>query len=268
MPNPECLTPVVRSGVRFFRFSGLASFPAVDHAVFTRHGGCSPAPFDSLNMAFGLGDADRCVERNRQRVARVLGGCELVFARQVHGTGVAVLSAENGDAAPAAGRPAPTGDALVTDRPGRFLVIQAADCQSVLLYDPRRQVVANVHSGWRGSVRNIIGRTIAAMIERFDCEPARMRAAVGPSLGPCCAQFVNYEKEIPRSLWCYKDGGAHFDFWSLSCDQLVQAGVSRRNIEICRLCTRCRTDLFFSYRGEGTTGRFAVVIGLKKQVGA
>jgi len=264
MAKTERLTTMVRNGVTFFQFSRLAAFEAIDHAVFTRHGGCSQPPFDSLNVTYGLGDEDLSVACNRQRVARALGGAKLVFVRQVHGTGVVQIQARNTEPTTGAEGSVPVGDALVTDQVGQFLVIQVADCQSVLLYEPVRQVVANVHSGWRGSVHNIIGLTVGVMAEQFKCDPAQIQAAIGPSLGPCCAEFIHYRQEIPQSLWRYRDAGVHFDFWSLSCDQLVQAGVLQANIEVSRLCTRCRTDLFFSYRGEGTTGRFAVVIGLKK----
>ncbi len=263
MQKTDGLVPVVRNGMTFFQFSRLAAFDAIEHGVFTRHGGYSRSPFDSLNVSYGLGDEDQAVERNRQRVARAVGGRQLVFARQVHGTGVVKVAGRKTQTATGATDAPPAGDALVTDQAGKFLVIQVADCQSVLLYEPVRQVVANVHSGWRGSVDNIIGRTVEVMSGRCNCDPGRIVAAVGPSLGPCCAEFIHYRHEIPQSLWGYKDAGAHFDFWSLSCDQLVQAGVLRSNIEVSRLCTRCRTDLFFSYRGEGTTGRFAVVIALK-----
>jgi copper oxidase (laccase) domain-containing protein len=124
-------------------------------------------------------------------------------------------------------------------------------------------VVAAIHSGWRGSVANIIGRTVAAMVETYGARPERMVAGIGPSLGPCCAEFIHYRQEMPEPLWRYKDDGCHFDFWRLSRDQLRAAGVADRRIETCGLCTRCRTDLFYSYRGEKTTGRFAAVIGLR-----
>jgi len=155
------------------------------------------------------------------------------------------------------------GDALVTNIPKKFLVVQVADCQSILMHDPVRQVVANVHSGWRGSINNIIGRTINAMENNFGCISSDVIAGIGPSLGPCCAEFVNYEKEIPKVYWKYKDDRDHFDFWSVSCDQLCEAGVLIENVDISRLCTKCDTDRFFSFRGEGTTGRFATIIGLK-----
>jgi len=120
-----------------------------------------------------------------------------------------------------------------------------------------------VHSGWRGSIQNIIGRTVEMMKQLFDCNPGLIQAGIGPSLGPCCAEFINYKDEIPKAHWSYKDSNDHFDFWSISRDQLLHAGVPAKNIELSRICTRCRTREFFSYRAEKNTGRFAAVIGLK-----
>ena len=160
-----------------------------------------------------------------------------------------------------AGRNA-SADAMVTDIYGRNLVIQVADCQAVLLYEPVRRVIANVHCGWRGSIQNIIGRAIEVMEQRFGCRPSRIQAGIGPSLGPCCAEFDNYRKEIPMEFWRYKGLNAHFDFWSLSRDQMTRAGMTETNIELSGICTRCHTDDFFSYRAAKTTGRFAAVIGL------
>jgi YfiH family protein len=174
----------------------------------------------------------------------------------VHGTDVAVASG------PPDGR-RPEVDALVTAARGRYLTIQVADCQAVMVYDPVRRVVANIHSGWRGSIGNIIGRTLQEMTTAFGTAAGDLIAAIGPSLGPCCAEFVHYRKEIPRSFWPYKNTDHHFNFWAISHDQLCEAGVPTGHIFTSKLCTRCHTDRFFSYRGEGTTGRFAAVIGLR-----
>ena len=68
---------------------------------------------------------------------------------------------------------------------------------------------------------------------------------------------------IPSKFWTYKQGANHFDFWSISRDQLRESGVVQKNIYSSNVCTKCNTDAFFSYRGENTTGRFAAVIGLQ-----
>ena len=245
-----------RQGLALLRFPMLSAEPGLRHAVFTRIGGASRGPYSELNVGLGAGDQPDRVWENRKRIQRAMGGGRPVFLRQRHG--VRVVLSGNGSAAPE------LADAVITDRPEDLLLIQVADCQAVIVHDPVRRVVANIHSGWRGSIADIIGITVATLKRRFGCRPQHLMAGVGPSLGPCCAEFVHYRKEIPPALWHYKIDENHFDFWSMSVDQLRAAGVAGRRIEVAGLCTRCRTDLFYSYRGEKTTGRFAVVAGLAR----
>jgi YfiH family protein len=243
-------------------FENLASFPELVHGVFSRHGGSSDPPFDALNVSFGVGDQPENVLANRRRISRNLGGIRLVPVRQVHGTGVFQLVREDLERHDDISRP-PEADAIITDCRGAGLTIQVADCQPVMVYDPEARVAANIHSGWRGSVQNIIGHTITRMIAAYGCRAEHMMAAVGPSLGPCCAEFINYRSEIPDSLWAYRIGKHHFDFWKMSRDQLEAAGITRENIECSSVCTRCHPETYFSYRHRRRTGRFAAVVGLR-----
>jgi hypothetical protein len=255
-------------GAELFEFGHLAEFPELAHGIFARAGGHSLPPFDRLNVSLAVGDRDEAVRRNRELVAGCLGAGRLIFARQIHGAEVLPIEETPLDPAPAGFAAARPGDAMVCAAAGTGLVVQVADCQAILLYDPRRRVVANVHSGWRGNIAGVAGRAVAVMAERYGCLPGDILAGIGPSLGPCCAEFVNFRQEIPRELWAYRRPGSdHFDFWSMSRDQLVDAGVPADRIRASGLCTRCRTDLFFSYRGEKKTGRFPAVIGLKPTAG-
>lgn len=238
------------------RFGNLSRLPSARHGIFTRRGGNSRGPFRGLNLARSVGDDETAVAANRSAVAEAMGFGRLRFVRQVHGTEIRIVDDGPDD-------PPPVADALVTDRPGHWLTVLVADCQPVLLHEPDRGVVAAIHSGWRGSVGNIVGKTVRTLAEVYGADPALIRAGIGPSLGPCCAEFVHYRRELPEPLWEYKDERSRFDFWRLSRDQLRAEGVADRHIETSGLCTRCRTDLFFSYRGEKTTGRFAAAIGLR-----
>lgn len=246
-------------GLTLYRFRNLSSFRQLRHGVSTRRGGRSRPPFDTLNLSPRVGDAPERVAVNRQQVQKRFPGTRPAYLHQVHGRAVAVL---DGGGLPPDGCLPGEADAVVTRRPGWLLTILVADCQPVMLFDPEGGAVANIHSGWRGSIANIVGRTVALMAERFGCRPGDMRAGVGPSLGPCCAEFVNYRREIPSELWPYRRSGDRFDFWALSRDQLLQAGLQAKHIEIGGICTRCRSDLFFSYRAARRTGRMGAFIGL------
>ena len=255
---------VSKNGVSFYQFEHLQKYPRIRHGIFTRHFGHSKGDFQSLNVSLDLGDAADHVRKNRNLVSRVIEGQDLVFVNQVHDDQVVILDPKNIDSYGGPQRVFGTGDALVTNVSGKFLTTQLADCQSILLYDPVRHVVGNVHAGWRGSIKNIIGRTVGVMQKYFKCDSAHIIAGIGPSLGPCCAEFVNYRKEIPQIFWRYKSADDHFDFWTLSRDQLTHAGVRGENVETSLICTKCNPQTFFSYRGEGRTGRFAAVIGLNR----
>ncbi|MFZ7124633.1 MAG: polyphenol oxidase family protein [Desulfobacterales bacterium] len=251
-------------GLVRYRFPRLACEPGVRHGIFTRHGGVSRPPFHTFNLAKGVGDRPSDVDENRRRLRRAMGGGRLVLVRQVHG--ITPLVVRCPDPEGFRGSPgdwvAGEGDAVITDCPGLWLTILVADCQAVLLWDPDRRVVANIHAGWRGSVGNIAGATIVEMTRRFGTDPRRLVAGIGPSLGPCCAEFIHYRSEIPRDLWRFKRPGSRFDFWEMTRYQLARAGVAPERISTSGICTRCGTDLFFSYRAERTTGRFAAVIGM------
>ncbi|MBW1835653.1 MAG: peptidoglycan editing factor PgeF [Deltaproteobacteria bacterium] len=251
-----------KNGISFYQFPNFSGFSDIWHGVFTRNFGHSKGAFRSLNISFGVGDDDINVELNRKTISQCVSGKEIVYLKQVHGTEILTFPQSDRTAEKERERPY-VADGMITDIPGKFLLTQVADCQSVLMYDPVRRVVANVHSGWRGSIKNIIGRTIQTMKNKFSCTASHIIAGIGPSLGPCCAEFILYRNEIPSKFWTYKKGADHFDFWSISRDQLCESGVVQKNIYSSNVCTKCNTDAFFSYRGENTTGRFAAVIGLQ-----
>ncbi|MCF8067243.1 MAG: peptidoglycan editing factor PgeF [Desulfobacterales bacterium] len=252
-----------KNGLEYLRFPNLAKYPELDHGIFTRKGGLSEAPFNGLNVAYSVNDDYEKVTGNRNLILKSFGGEFLICAHQVHGIDVHVITDDYFDRPESAGKKLPECDALITDIPGKYIMIQVADCQPVLLYDPVKKIIAGIHSGWRSSVKNIIGNTVSEMKEKKDSDPADIVAGIGPSLGPCCAEFINYKNEIPEKLWSYKDGQDYFNFWHISHDQLIEAGVLTENIFSSNVCTKCNTESYFSHRGELKTGRFAAVIGLK-----
>lgn len=237
-------------------FAALLS-PLLFHGTFNRSGGISPAPWDSLNVSFGLGDDPGNVRSNRAVIKKALGFSHFVSARQIHGSLVYHVKENPGRDLEIDGF-----DALVTNVADLGLMIQQADCQAVMLFDPEKKAVGIAHVGWRGSAAGIIAATVSAMRRAYATDAADLTAAISPSLGPCCAQFVNYQSELPPSLHGCQVRPDYFDFWAISHDQLCAAGVRPENVHTAQICTRCSRD-YFSYRREKETGRFASVIGLK-----
>lgn len=254
-----------QDGLAWLEFQALSDCPGIRHGIFSRQGGVSAAPFDSLNVGLNCGDSLANVRINRQRLQHCLGMPHAVYVRQVHGSAVHLYARDaqvGQETSDWLGREPPAADAMISDIPGLLLVIKVADCQAILLHDPQRRVVANIHAGWRGTVAGIVPATVAAMQQRFGCHPADLVAAISPSLGPCCAEFVNFRDELPQRYWPYGNERDHFDFWAISRSQLVANGVPMEQISLSGRCTRCDTKNFFSYRGERITGRIAAVIGL------
>jgi YfiH family protein len=179
----------------------------------------------------------------------------IISVKQVHGTEILTLDR------PVRGseRFEDGCDALITNQRGVLLTVRTADCVPVLIADPMHQIVAAVHAGWRGTVADIVSKTILEMTKRFGSDPRAIRAAIGPSIGPCC-----YEVDVPvldrvRSMgieWqkAVKDRGpgkAMLDLRQLVRIQLHAAGVMPESVQSVDLCTACHPDLFYSYRREG-----------------
>ena len=242
-----------------FVLENLSRLPGLLHCVFGRSGGLSRPPYDSLNTSYSVGDCPEDVSRNLSVIRSAAGADRLVFMNQVHGSSVHRV---DGDRSACAAEP-PQADALITCVPRTAILAKLADCQGIILYDPERAVTAVVHCGWRGQVADLAGRVVEIMVREFGCRPESLHAAVSPSLGPCCAEFITHEEIFPPHFRRFIVRSNHFDLWELSRFQLRQAGVPAGNISVAGVCTKCRPDLFFSYRAERVTGRFCVVAMLR-----
>ena len=155
----------------------------VRHGFFTREGGVSAGPYDSLNASASSADDPGAVAENRARIARALGAepSRLLGLRQVHGADVVTVIK------PWAAGAGPRADAMVTRLPGLALGIVTADCAPVLLADGSAGVVGAVHAGWRSAVGGVLEATIAAMAA-LGADARRIAAAIGP-----CIRQPSYE---------------------------------------------------------------------------
>ena len=171
--------------------------------------------------------------------------------------------------------------------------MQTADCVPILIVDPKKRAIAAIHAGWRGTLVRIVEKAVGRLRLEFGSKPAELRAALGPSIGPCCyevgadlvtkftAQFADAPGyfddartgEEPNPLqWLNMmppghqppPKNVHLDLRKANRSQLLSAGLRAENIFVSDLCTACRTDLLFSYRHEGPqSGRLLSVIGIR-----
>jgi purine-nucleoside/S-methyl-5'-thioadenosine phosphorylase / adenosine deaminase len=226
-------------------FSSLAPFK-LRHGVFTRHGGISAPPFNSLNVGDNVEDDPECVFHNLSLIEVELGASKVLFAEQVHRANVQFVD-ENTPC------PVPDCDAMITKTPNLALLIKHADCQAAILYDPVHHALALVHAGWKGLVLNIYAQTIAKMHKKIGTQPKDLIVCISPSLGPDHAEFINYKKEFPANFHSFQVAPNYFNLWEIARKQLEECNV--KQIDIAEICTYCNPKDFFSYRRDKRTGR-------------
>jgi YfiH family protein len=147
----------------------------------------------------------------------------------------------------------------VTNQPQLALIVRTADCVPVLLVDHKAGVVGAVHAGWRGAVGGVVPKTIQVCMEQFGADVTRMHVAIGPSIGPCCYEVDGQVIEplqagYPDWLGVLQDTNGSkgkLDLKKLIWHQILASGIPEHQVERMEYCTRCRDDLFFSYRREG-----------------
>jgi len=245
------------------QFEQLAQQPGLVHAVTTKPQNLAPHR--------GIG-RDQAIHW-RQRICDVLDVSfeRLTSPAQVHGGDC--LRIEEGDVGWGRdGRDSavPFVDGLITDRLNVPMILLSADCPLVCAYDPDRPALGAIHASWRGTVAGAAQQMVVQMQRTFGSEPARLRAAICPSAGPCCYEVSEHVRRVARTRLddvdrCFRERGDRliFDLWSANRKQLVGAGVPTHQIEVAGICSICDPRLW-SHRGDGpNAGRFALFVSLR-----
>ncbi len=158
-------------------------------------------------------------------------------------------------------------DSIITNERKVFLSITTADCLSVFLYDPKKNAIGLIHAGWRGLVKNIIGKTIKQLEVDFRSHARDLIVGVGPGIGVC---HFEVKKDVERNFGKYKeaiekkDGKIFIDLKKVALMQLLKEGLKKVNIDINLDCTYHEVEKYFSYRRNRTMPLKAqlVVMGL------
>jgi polyphenol oxidase len=289
----------------FRRVGGLEmlTWPAfdslgVDAGVTARAGGVSSGPYASLNLSLTVGDDQESVLENRRRVAAAFGAGldDFVFARQVHGAGVRMVSGTDaGSGTISVADAVADTDALVTATPGLVLAILTADCVPIVLHDPVAGVLACVHSGWRGTVARIAAAAVGTM-EKLGSRPGDIVAGVGPAMDPARYQVgpdvraAVTEAFDPLADSLLRPDPEHdqrwfLDLWAANRLVLTEAGLREENVHVTDTATGPNTAAapntatgpntaaapntaagpeFFSDRAARPCGRLALVARLRE----
>jgi YfiH family protein len=255
-----------KSGVVWFEFDLLAKFPKLLHFHSTRKGGQSKEPYNSFNLGFGEDNAAD-VLANRNKLANLIGfsGNDVVAQNQVHGTHLEVIHAtQRGSGFGDKTNAIKNCDAMISNQPGICLWAFGADCIPILFYDDHKKVIGVAHAGWKGSLQNIVGKTILAMQQHFGSNPDHIIVALGAGIGVkyyevgddvVKAVFTQFAIDEPFLVKNPRTGRFHLDLYNTNLFLLYQAGISPENIQISDLCTFENKDLFFSARRDKITGR-------------
>lgn len=189
---------------------------------------------------------------------------DLVLPQQAHGARVAVVGRRDRGrgARDRAGAVLET-DALATHVPSVAVGIQTADCLPIFFFDPRHEVVAIAHAGWRGTAAGIAAEVLRVLAQRFKTDPSEVWTAIGPGIRACCYEVKEDVASRFKGAVQERGGRLYADLAEANRHLLREAGVTPQRIVDCELCTACESERFFSYRREGSrAGRMLSVIAL------
>ncbi len=237
----------------------LDSFPGVIFGMSTKIGLNRKAPF-YFNMSLSVGDNPDIVKENRTAFFTKLGlnPVKVAIQKQVHSDVVTVIDSEKFNVGES--------DAMITNQKGIGLAISTADCAPIFVYDSKNKVIAAVHSGWKGTQKQIVLKTLEVMRERFGSNPTDLFAYIGPSIsqknyevGPEFAEFFDSE------YLSEQNGKLYLDVKKANFDLLVKFGLDTSKIQVSNMCSYAEKNILHSYRRDGKkSGRAFAVIALKE----
>ena len=169
--------------LEYLQFELLEEFDEVKHAIFLKRK--ENAPLD------------------KEQIKQTLNCRALISGKQTHGINTVSLPCSEEALLQNC-------DGLMTKEKQLGLTILHADCQAAFFYDPLKHVIAASHTGWRGNVQNMYREMVVQLGARYRCLPQDLLVCISPSLGPCCAEFVHYEKEFPSSFFSFQEKENHY----------------------------------------------------------
>jgi len=233
----------------------------VKYYVTTRLGGVSKFPYESLNISFKNLDERENSHKNLDIVCSKLGFTRdaVIGIYEEHTDKILVITDENKEEYLFDKHHTHVYDAVITNLKNIPLAITIADCNAIVMYDTKNNVIANIHSGWKGTIQKIYLKTLEVMKKEFNSNLEDIICVYSPTIQKCCWKtkdkelaygFQKYWKDIPVNEFVYTDdeGWHHVDFTYAITKDLINVGIKIENIINEKICTCCNVDTFFSYR--------------------
>ncbi|OQY09972.1 MAG: hypothetical protein B6I29_02410 [Marinitoga sp. 4572_148] len=254
-----------KNGLMYFTIPIFEKYKNLFHLFTTR----IPDNFDlGINTETPL----EKIHKNYEKLAKTfnLNLNDFVLSGQIHGDNVLVIDESYKSNNFLFDRKVKNADGLITNKKNIFLVTLYADCTPIYFFDPANNAAGLSHSGWKGTIKKIAEKTVNKMKENFGTKPEDVLVALGPSIGPDSFEVredvkILFEKTFDFSNEIIKRKNKEtylINIWKAIEYTLIDAGVKKENIFISNIDTYTNTDLLFSYRKEGKTGRMAAIIGL------
>jgi len=233
-------------------------YPGIISGISTKIGSARTALY-FFNMSFSVGDDENIVKENRKLFFENSGLTpgNVAYQKQVHGDDISFVTK---------GGLAGESDSMITDKPGIGLAVSIADCVPLLLYDPAKKIIAGVHSGWRGTEKKILLKTLKKLEEEHGCSTEDIIAYIGPSISKNIYEVGKEVAELFDKKYIDEKGSKFFlDVAGVNLDILLNSGVRKNNIQVSQLCTFAMIDILHSYRRDGErSGRSLAVIAMKE----
>ena len=230
---------VKKDGAEYLEFTAFDKYKDKITAVFAIKG--------ENDLRYFTEDGKENLE-NLCRVISVDPNKLIKITKQAHGDNVAVVK-DLSEVAEA--------DGLITKEKGITLSTRVADCISVLIYDPVQNAIADVHSGWRGTLKRIAPKAVLKMQQEYGTNPADVICVLCPSIGLDHFEVDDdvkdlFVEEFGERYMYGLNGKTYIDAARHLTESLVEIGVKLQNVHDAGLCTVCNKELLHSYRGIGS----------------
>ena len=252
--------PFITSGnIHFWEFDIFKERQEIRCVFSTRHYDNNAGETGNFNLEFMDSANHNIVNENRKIFLEESGGVEehTAIGKQAHSVNVRKINR--------AGVFEQT-DGMLTKTRGLSLIVSAADCLPLFLYDTLNGAIGIVHSGWKGTKGGIVINAINLLSESFGTYPSNLLCGIGPSIEGACYE-VGEEVACQfddKFLKAANEGKFHLDLKAAVVAQMLSTGVRSENIEVSEICNRCDANNFFSHRREGDkSGRMWGLIRLE-----